>query len=1109
MSDSSAPVLLGLMPPLTGLVEIYGPEIVWAARIACDEVNAAGGVLGRPLELRIEDDGSLPDTAVPAAHRLVDAGCVAIIGNLLSNSRIAVAEQVADPRRMPYLNFSFYEGSISARHFFHFAALPNQQIDRMIPWMAKSFGPKMFFAGNNYEWPRGSIDAAKRALQALGGDVLGEEYLSIGARPEEIENLLDHVGRSGADVFVPYFAGADQIALLTRFTELGLKRRMAVVMGHYDEVMVSRLPAHVREGFFSSNTYFMSVDTPENRACLSSLAQLPGVTGLWPAGNGMMSNFGEGTYLCVKAFAAAANQAQSLDAAALVPALETIQVDGPQGRVSMDPLTHHAHVNTYLASCRADGSFDIIERFGCLPPQIPERYRQQSADKTAHTSTLSPQIASRMASEAAAAMLKLGTAYQILSAADIAVIATNTEGIIVEASPQACLMFGYTLQELVGMSVHLLLPPHMRGAHAEHMSGFIAGQEVSRRMRDRGEVVGYRKDGTFFSIEASIAKVQTGKDWLLVATLQDVSERKRVEDELVWKATHDALTCLPNRTLIRERLINALQRSRRQTESVALLFIDLDGFKAINDSYGHEAGDDLLKVVASRLIEHVRPGDTVGRLAGDEFVVLCDKVEQASALSSLAERINDALRQPVVLVNGREVGVAASIGIALGHGSTHGADDLLRNADTAMYAVKSRGRDGWQFFSERLEEEARQRVMIVHGLRSALEHNEFSVRFQPIVAVEGRRVVGAELLLRWHPAQGEISPAIFIPVAEATGAIVPIGTWVWRQACLAAQDWRQRFGDDTPYVSVNVSARQLDTPDFVEIFAEILRETGADPKDLLVEVTETALMSNVENNLRALHRLAELGLRVAVDDFGTGYSSLAQLLRLPLSIVKIDRAFIDGIDHRHEIRVVAAAIVRMAQTLGHRLVAEGVETEAQLAELRALGCDYAQGYLFDRPLMADAILGAIQRTPRLPESSGHKPIFYTLYVSQASGPMTPDELAKLLKQSRTFNRSVGVTGCMIYQNDGFIQMLEGERAQVESVMEKIRCDPRHHNLRVVVEGETERRVFPDWSMGFRDMSAIYDLPEFAAWQKTTRSLLEFGEDAPACYAYITAFARSS
>jgi diguanylate cyclase (GGDEF)-like protein/PAS domain S-box-containing protein len=958
MPDS---IRLGLMPPLTGLVEMYGPEIVWAARIACDEINECGGVLGRRLELVIEDDGSLPPTAVPAAKRLIDDhGCVAIIGNLLSNSRIAVAAQVAEPRRIPYLNFSFYEGSISGRYFFHFAALPNQQIDKMIPFMARRYGLKMFFAGNNYEWPRGSIDAAKRALQRLDGDILGEEYLPIGAAATEIDALLAKVARSGADVFVPYFAGNDQITLLTRFYELGLKSRMAVVMGHYDEMMVRTLPPQVREGLYSSNTYFMSLETAENRQYLQRLSRQPGIDGIWPHGKGVLTNFGEGTYLCVHAFANAAETAGTTDPEALVEALERVRVIGPQGVVEMDADTHHAHVNTYLSRCNADGSFSIVESFGRNPPLIPERYREQAELARLHESPPTPEITARLAAEVGAARHKLGTAYQILSVADMAIIATDAMGTITESNRGACQIFGYSEDELLGMSVHLLLPPHFRQRHMDLVNDFVAGEETERRMAGRNEVMGYRKDGSFFPLEASIAKFKNGDDWLLVVTMRDITERKKAEDDLTRRATHDPLTGLPNRALIRERLTNALQRSRRNGLSVALLFVDLDGFKLINDTHGHEAGDVLLKAVAARLIEQVRPGDTVARLAGDEFVVLCEQVEQPTAMSILAERINDVLRQPVDF-NGLPLFVTASIGVAVGNGSTHSADDLLRYADTAMYAVKEKGRDGWQFFSENLQDQAKQRLVITNGLRTAIERNELSPRFQPIVAAESGRILGAELLLRWRPAEGEISPAIFIPIAEMTGSIVPIGAWVFREACRAEADWRQRWGEAAPYVSVNVSTRQLNEESLAEDFGAILRETGADPQRLLLEITETSLMADIETNLRVLRQLADLGLRVAVDDFGTGYSSLAQLTRLPVNVLKIDRAFVDGIDKSDDSRTVIRAIIGLGRALGLKLVAEGVENGAQRLELCTYGCDLIQGYYFHRPLDEKLFIETVTR----------------------------------------------------------------------------------------------------------------------------------------------------
>lgn len=944
------PIRLGLMPPLTGLVAIYGPEIVRAARIACEEISERGGVLGRPLELIVEDDGSLPASAVPAAERLVENHhCVALIGNLLSNSRIAVAAQVAEPSRIPLLNFSFYEGSISSRYFFHFAALPNQQIDKMIPYMGTHYGLKMFFAGNNYEWPRGSIDAAKRILNRLDGDIVGEEYLDIGATPADIDRLLNQVMRSGADVFVPYFAGSDQIALLTRFTEMGLKKHMAVVMGHYDEMMVGQLSPEIREGFYSSNTYFMSLGTPENQNYLERLLRQPGITGIWPHGNGVLTNFGEGTYLCVHAFAKAAEAAGTIETEALIDALERVRLNGPQGIVEMDAETHHARVNTYLSRCNKDGVFNIVESFGQNPPVIPERYRQQAQTARLHESPATPEVTARLAAEVSAARRNVGTAQQILSIADMAILATNAEGLITESNRSANLMFGYPDEELLGMSVHLLLPPHFRQRHADLLKRFVEGEETERRMAGRNEVTGYRKDGSFFPVEASIAKFRDDGEWLLVVTMRDISEQRKAEEELTKRATHDPLTGLPNRALIRERVANALQRSRRTGLSLALLFVDLDGFKAINDTHGHEAGDLILKTVATRLIGQARPGDTVSRLAGDEFVILCDQLEQPGTVSSLAERINNALRVSFDF-NGAPLHVTASIGIAIGSGSTHSPDDLLRAADTAMYAVKEKGRDSWQFFSESLHELAKQRLQITNGLRGAIERNEMSLRFQPIVAADSGRILGAEALLRWRGAQGDISPAAFIPIAEMTGSIIEIGAWVFREGCRAQTSWQQRWGAQAPYVSINVSTRQLGEDTLADEFAAILAETKADPRKVLLEITETSLMADVESNLRVLRLLADLGLRVAVDDFGTGYSSLAQLTRLPVNVLKIDKAFVDGIEKSEESRMVIRAVIGLGRSLGLKLIAEGVENEAQVKELCSFGCDFIQGYFFHRPM---------------------------------------------------------------------------------------------------------------------------------------------------------------
>lgn len=1099
------PVRLGLMAPLSGLVALYGTEISHAGRIACDEINAAGGVLGQPLELLLEDDGSLPETAVPAAERLLEQGCVALVGNLLSNSRIAVASKVSEPQQVPYLNFSFYEGSIHHRYFFHFAALPNQQIERMIPCMADLAGPKMFFAGSNYEWPRGSIDAGMRAIRALGGEVVGEEYLPIGSA--QVDALIDRVQRSGADVFVPYFAGEDQVRLLTAFTRRGLKSHMAVVMGHFDEAMAAHLPPEVREGFYSCNTYFMTLETPANQRYLSALASLPDVNTLHPDGSGVLTNFGEGTYLCVHAFAQAANRAGSLNSAALVEALEQTELEVPQGIVRMDPTTHHAAVNAYLARCDFEGRFEIVERFGQLPPKIPERYRQAAKDALREDASGAPSAFTGRPNERPLLRAAEHATSQILAIADVAVLAASAEGTIIEANRRASELFGYPAHELVGLAVRELVPPPMRGRHAKLMHSFLRSAQSERRMGERAEVYGYRKDGSQFPAEVSISKFRADDDWIMVTTLRDVTERRIAEQELTWRATHDLLTGLPNRALIQERLDNALERSRRQGHGVALLFIDLDGFKLINDTHGHATGDELLKAIAQKLLDHVRPGDSVARLGGDEFVILCEHVDKPATAASLADRLNDLLREPLDLPAQR-LFATASIGLALGHGTTHSAAEMLRDADAAMYTAKEQGRDGWRLFSEELHDQARRRLDIANGLRQALERDEFGLRFQPIVHPESQRIDGAELLLRWHPASGEVSPAHFVPIAEMNGSIVPIGKWVFRQACLAEARWRELLGEaSSPYISVNLSARQLNDSDIADTFQSILEETGACPTQLVLELTETALMNDVAGNLKQLRKLADLGLRMAVDDFGTGYSSLAQLLRLPVDTLKIDREFVDGLDKRDDSRAIVTAVCGMVRAMKLKAVAEGVETASQLGFLRDLGCDAVQGFHLYRPLTADALTDALANDRPGGRPATSDDLYAALYVSKAAHPMDDAALDALLDKARPSNRAQGITGFLLYREGSFMQLIEGSRPRIRRLLQRIDEDPRHRDIRIVFEGPVDQRLFKDWSMGFHRMQANRSSDDFERWRARTLGFLEMASDGRLCYDLMAAFAH--
>lgn len=520
--DSEKIIRLGLMVPMSGIANIYGLEIIRAAQIACQEVNEQGGILGKPLELIIEDDGSLPETAVKAAKKLVDVyHCHALIGNLLSNSRIAVTFRVAEPKKIPYLCFSLYEGSVLSRYYFHFAAIPNQQIDRMIPYMKEKFGPNMFFAGNNYEWPRGSINAAKKILLDSGGTVVGEEYCPIGCSTKEFDHLLDLLEVSGADVFVPFFAGTDQVKLLTLFTKRGFKSKFAVIMSHFDEAMASILTPEIRSGFFSCNTYFMTVDTKENHNILKKLTQLPGVNGIWPEGNGILTNFGEGTYLCVKAFATAANKVGHLETEALVCALETIRVTTPQGQVEMDPINHHAKVNTFLAQCQPDGKFSIIEHFGTIDPIIPERYSYLYLSPEAELSE-NIRIQSRIVEQMTQTIFFIN----------------SNNGNILYVNPGGERLFQYARGELIGKKISQLICQT-----CNQKTDYF--QEINQILYQKGVWTGeqknIKKDGTSFWTAVSISTFthpSHGEVWMEIH--KDITEQmnlffkqKTTENQLV------------------------------------------------------------------------------------------------------------------------------------------------------------------------------------------------------------------------------------------------------------------------------------------------------------------------------------------------------------------------------------------------------------------------------------------------------------------------------------------------------------------------------------------------------------------------------------------------
>ncbi len=464
--------------------------------------------------------------------------------------------------------------------------------------------------------------------------------------------------------------------------------------------------------------------------------------------------------------------------------------------------------------------------------------------------------------------------------------------------------------------------------------------------------------------QAEIVLDEDGTPLRLSGTTQDITERKQIEDQIRFLAYYDGLTRLPNRVLFMERLNQALSTAQRQGATLAMLFLDLDRFKRINDTLGHKVGDLLLQAVSERLKKCLRStdtiargdplasSDTVARLGGDEFIVTITDIARGEDAAKIARRVMEALNEPFKLEE-HEVFVGASIGISLFPHDGKDADTLLKNADSAMYHAKDAGRGTYQFYNKSMNEAALQRLAMENSLRRALERQEFLLHFQPQIDVVTGRIIGAEALVRWrHPELGMVSPGDFIPLAEETGLIMPIGEWVLRSACAQGKAWRDEgFGE--MIVAVNLSGRQFRQQPLVHTVDEIVKSTGFDPRCLELEITESILVQSVDDTLTTLKRIRAMGLRVSVDDFGTGYSSLTYLKRFPIDTLKIDQSFTRDIATDAGDAAITAAIIAMSQGLKMAVIAEGVETEEQRDHLLQRGCRLMQGYLFGRPVPAD------------------------------------------------------------------------------------------------------------------------------------------------------------
>jgi diguanylate cyclase (GGDEF)-like protein/PAS domain S-box-containing protein len=543
-----------------------------------------------------------------------------------------------------------------------------------------------------------------------------------------------------------------------------------------------------------------------------------------------------------------------------------------------------------------------------------------------------------------------GQLLQLLESSACGLLGCRADGTVALCSPMAGRLLGAAPQDVLGRPVAAWLASEDRGPVAELLA---AG---------RREVPLRRANGSVFLVEWTVGDPPATPDGLRLLLLRDITERRRAQERLSQLANFDSLTGLPNRALFRDRLSRAMERAHRTGTAMALMFLDLDNFKLVNDSLGHEAGDHLLRHVAATLRGCLRVSDrlearpaeephTVARLGGDEFTVILQDVPGPDDVAVVARRILDALETPL-LIGGKKLQVSASLGISMYPGEDVDLDGLVRHTDMAMYRSKLRGRGTYSFYSAEMSAEVAARVSLESDLRRALERGEFVLHYQPKADLASGEITGVEALIRWHPpGRGLVPPDRFITVLEDSGLILPVGAWAIRAACADLAAW-DRAGLPPLLMAVNLSARQFRQPNLARMILDTLQDAGLDGHRLEVELTEGLLLEDDQMTRDALATLAGMGVRVAMDDFGMGHSSMSQLKRLDIDTLKIDRSFVSELPHDAEDAAIASAIVAMGRTLQMKVVAEGVETAAQARFLESVGCDEIQGYLLSRPLAA-------------------------------------------------------------------------------------------------------------------------------------------------------------
>lgn len=599
------------------------------------------------------------------------------------------------------------------------------------------------------------------------------------------------------------------------------------------------------------------------------------------------------------------------------------------------------------------GAYDYVKK-----PYAPEELLR-TVENAAHKRRLEQENGSMQARLAESEKLHR---YIVNSSPDI-IYMLDPEGRFTFLNERVETLLGYRVDDLIGKHYSAVLHDEdveqANYRFNERRTGERASRNVELRLKCRDGMRAPRYfDTSELPIEMSAmgvyARTESGGRGQFLGTYgvaRDITDRKKAEEIISYQANHDLLTGLPNRTLLKDRLSLAISHSRRNDQSLAVLFLDLDRFKLINDTLGHVAGDELLQSVSARLKDCLREGDTLARVGGDEFMLLLPEVRTDEDSARVAEKIIQVLKQPFV-IDGHDVFVSVSIGVAIYPRDGKTLDSLIKNADIAMYHIKERGKDGVQFFSQHMNATLSRYLSLESGMRKALELNQFRVYYQPQVDVASGQIVGLEALIRWqHPTRGLLPPMEFVPLAEESGLIVPIGEWLLRTACEEIARWR-RAGLPAVRIAVNLSALQVEQPHFVDRVIAVLDQFELPGSVLELEITENVIMKDMDIVVQKLRQLSGRGIRIAIDDFGTGYSSLSYLRKLPIHTLKIDRSFVHDIRHGSGDGSIVTAIVAMAKGLRLKLIAEGVEHTAQLEYLRALGCHEMQGYLFSRPLEA-------------------------------------------------------------------------------------------------------------------------------------------------------------